>query len=510
MAAEQDAGALLTLEDIRVFGPAQRRLFALCALMWGMSASFWFTGMQFLLPAVKGKWGLPSRWQGLYASVFYSGMVVGGVVFGRMADRHGRRPVLLACVAMASGFGMAAGVAVDATMLVGCLLLQGVGCGGVLPLGSCIFGECCPVHCRGKYLSLLGMTIPGGAIVGCGLAWSIVPRADAAWNGAAADSWSWGWRVLYLVMGGMGLVLLAVLCAALPESARYLLGQGREAEAQEVLRGLVAEEGLVDKGERGAEERGDESTRAARGLAKKESEAKASLLEVQEEAGAGEGAAAEGGGGSSSSAGIGALFSPQLRLTTALLWLIWFGTSFGANGFNVYLPTMLKNKGIGAGQVYQDTLIYSAAGVPGAIAASQLVELKTVCGMGFGRRMLIGGALALTAGSVALFGATGTEAELVVFSCFFNLFSNGVWAALYTFTPEAYPTSVRGTGVGMCTSLSSLAGILAPLFAGVFVDVDSGLVVATFVAMIAVGAGVSTLLPRERGGEKLQERLIAD
>ena len=50
MAAEQDAGALLTLEDIRVFGPAQRRLFALCALMWGMSASFWFTGMQFLLP----------------------------------------------------------------------------------------------------------------------------------------------------------------------------------------------------------------------------------------------------------------------------------------------------------------------------------------------------------------------------------------------------------------------------------------------------------------------------
>ena len=101
MAVEQDAGALLTLEDIRVFGPAQRRLFALCALMWGMSASFWFTGMQFLLPAVKGKWGLPSRWQGLYASVFYSGMVVGGVVFGRMADRHGRRPVLLACVAMA-------------------------------------------------------------------------------------------------------------------------------------------------------------------------------------------------------------------------------------------------------------------------------------------------------------------------------------------------------------------------------------------------------------------------
>ena len=177
-------------------------------------------------------------------------------------------------------------------------------------------------------------------------------------------------------------------------------------------------------------------------------------------------------------------------------------------GFNVYLPTMLKNKGISAGEVYQDTLIYSAAGLPGCIGAIQLVELKTVCGVAFGRRVLISAALALTAASVALFAATNSEGELILFSCFFNLFANGVWAALYTFTPEAYPTSVRGTGVGMCTSLSSLAGIVAPLFAGVFVDVDPSITLTTFVAMIAAGAVFSTMLPLETRGSQLQEQLL--
>ena len=422
--------SVLALEDIRVFGPFQRRLFALCSLMWAVSASFWFTGMQFLLPAVKGKWGLSSRWQGLYASVFYSGMVVGGIVFGRMSDRYGRRPVLLSCVAIASVFGMAAGAASSVASLVVCLLLQGVGCGGVLPLGSCIFGECCPVHCRGKYLTLLGVSIPAGAIVACGLAWVIVPNADAKWDGSGEDSWSWGWRVLYLALGALGLLLFLVLWVMLPESARFLKGKGREAEAQAVLRkccGSVADQ--VD----------DREPIIAVGGAPAAAE---KTVGEKESGGEDEQEGSSGG----ILGGIGKLWRPQLRATTGLLWLIWFGTSFGANGFNVYLPTMLKNKGISAGEVYQDTLIYSAAGVPGCVAASQLVELKTVCGVTFGRRVLIGVALTLTAISVALFAATNTEAELILFSCFFNLSANGVWAALYTFTPEAYPTSVRGTG----------------------------------------------------------------
>ena len=62
--------------QIHSFGPFQRRLFALCVLAWATLASFWFTGIQFLLPAVKGKWGVSSRWQGAYASLFYAGMTL--------------------------------------------------------------------------------------------------------------------------------------------------------------------------------------------------------------------------------------------------------------------------------------------------------------------------------------------------------------------------------------------------------------------------------------------------
>ena len=124
--------------------PFQRRLFALCVLAWATLASFWFTGIQFLLPAVKGKWGVSSRWQGAYASLFYAGMTLGGAGFGWLSDRHGRRPALLACAWIASIFGALCACAVDAWMLLTCLLLQGLGVGGVLPLGSCLLVSTAP------------------------------------------------------------------------------------------------------------------------------------------------------------------------------------------------------------------------------------------------------------------------------------------------------------------------------------------------------------------------------
>ena len=102
---------------IRSFGPFQQRLFVLCVLAWATMAAFWFTGLQFLLPAVKGKWGVQSKWQGVYASTFYTGMTVGGFIFGWMSDKYGRRPAFLACAWLATGFGALCAFAFDAWML---------------------------------------------------------------------------------------------------------------------------------------------------------------------------------------------------------------------------------------------------------------------------------------------------------------------------------------------------------------------------------------------------------
>jgi hypothetical protein len=65
----------------------------------------------------------------------------------------------------------------------------------------------------------------------------------------------------------------------------------------------------------------------------------------------------------SSAQGAGGL---RLSVTTPLLWLIWFGTSFGAQGFNMYLPSLLDRKGVTqASHLYRDLLVYNLAGIPG-------------------------------------------------------------------------------------------------------------------------------------------------
>ena len=73
--------------------------------------------------------------------------------------------------------------------------------------------------------------MPLGAILGSALAWIIVPRADEAFGGGDGTSVAvrhWGWRTLYLTMGGIGVLCSTMLCIWLPESVRFLIDQERE------------------------------------------------------------------------------------------------------------------------------------------------------------------------------------------------------------------------------------------------------------------------------------------
>merc|ERR1711879_985180 len=142
------------------------------------------------------------------------------------------------------------------------------------------------------------------------------------------------------------------------------------------------------------------------------------------------------------------------------LWIVWFGASFGAQGFNTFLPSLLKSKHVQRNRLYQDTLTYALAGVPGVWIASAAVESS------FGRRHTIVVSLMLTVLGMSLFAWADTEWQLVLFSCVFNLFSNALWCTIFTYTSEVYPTEIRSQGVGVAHASHSVAGVLAPLYGG--------------------------------------------
>jgi putative MFS transporter len=98
---------------------------------------------------------------------------------------------------------------------------------------------------------------------------------------------------------------------------------------------------------------------------------------------------------------------------------------------------------------------------------------------------------------------------------FFNL---GAWGVTYGYTPELYPTRLRGTGTGSAAAFGRIGGILAPLAVGWLLvpgraaasgaaagDGGFTAVFAMFAAVLVAGASAVLLLGEETRGRTLEE-----
>ncbi len=80
---------------------------------------------------------------------------------------------------------------------------------------------------------------------------------------------------------------------------------------------------------------------------------------------------------------------------------------------------------------------------------------------------------------------------------FLSFFALGAWGALYAYTPEAYPTSIRTTGIGAASGMTRIAGAIAPSIGALVIGASLALPLAVFAIAYAI-AGVGALfLPSE-------------
>ncbi len=77
--------------------------------------------------------------------------------------------------------------------------------------------------------------------------------------------------------------------------------------------------------------------------------------------------------------------------------------------------------------------------------------------------------------SALLWAFVSSEALLIIVAILLSLFVLGTWGLVYAYTPELYPTSVRGTGNGMAGVVARIAGILAPQYAGFMLSKNKSL-----------------------------------
>jgi putative MFS transporter len=410
------------------------------------------TGLvSFVLARLKVEWRLTPDQIAATGSAGLFGMFLGGALAGSLADRYGRKAMFQATLLI---FSLATGLCAFAWSLPSLLVLRflvGFGLGGELPVAAALVSEFSPARHRGRLVVLLESFWAFG--------WAAAAIiADLLARYAQARGSSFPWRFAFLI-GALPALYVFVLRRALPESPRYLLARGRAAEAEAILRRMEAAGGAPPP---------------------------ASPIQPAAPA---------------APPRLRDLFGPGLARRTTMLWILWFAMAYSYYGIFIWLPSLLVGQGFPEVQSFRFTLYITLAQIPGYFAAAYLVER-------IGRKATLVPFMVLCGVASFFFGGARTPHDLVAWGCLVSFFNLGAWGVTYGYTPELYPTRLRGTGTGSAAAFGRIGAVLAPLVVGKLVGSWGGgfhAVFVMFAAILLAGAAGVLALGEETRGRTLEE-----
>ncbi|EPQ27410.1 uncharacterized protein PFL1_04948 [Pseudozyma flocculosa PF-1] len=483
-------------------GKVQWQVFFLSGFGW-FCDNMWLQGVAIALPQVSREFNIPSdvRWM---TFSLYIGLIFGAATWGILADVIGRRPSFNITLCLAGIFGIAAGGAPSFVGLGGLFAALGFGLGGNLPVDGTLFLEFVPAN-KQYLLTLLSVFWSIGQLVGSLIGWAFIANyscsgdeSNTPFDGSipcnTADNK--GWRYFFFCIGAITFVffLLRFAVFKLPESPKFYLAKGRDAEAVATMKEIARRNGI---------ELGDDvlSVEILRSAAGQEADMDAAHHQVEEEP---KGMAAITSLPSRVAGSFkNVSFTPDLShikplfrgakmaYTTSAIFMLWSLIGLAYPLYNAFLPIYLERaQGVsGSSSVdvtYRNYAIISICGVPGSIIAAYLVELPRT-----GRRGAMALGTLLTGIFLFAFTTAKTNGAVLGFNCVTALTQNIMYGVLYSWTPETFPAPHRGTADGIASSLNRIFGAMAPII-GIYavgsapIYVSASLFIAAALIMVTV------------------------
>lgn len=435
--------------------------------------------LSFAFSGLREEWGLDNATVSLASTVSNVGIMAGAICWGILSDCLGRRMVFLSSVALTFGCGLLSALCPTFELFVAARFGVGFGIGGNLVVDFAMFMEFVPQRLRQRIMMMLTMW----GVFGVGLI-ALCARTVIPWLG-------WRWYVGVLSLPPL---VLLIFRTSVPESPGHLYAAGKLQEALDVvkyiamknrcelpadLRLLPPRACALDDSEDPSVPANDDSTPLAVGN-------RAPCTNLSADADVGADSAT---GCARSVAPVLVPLSRGLRRVTACLGIVWFSMSFAYGGFTLWLPELLRSKGLTATGTYDAYIIMVAAEVPGLCLATWLVQagmqkrfLLALCGLGCGAAM-VGCALATT--QLAIGVALAASYFFVV----------SAWAALYIITPEAYPVYCRSTGSGLSRVCSCIASMVSAPVGAILLEAGVFMPLYTFGSLFLLVALVAPCLP---------------
>ncbi|KAH6954893.1 major facilitator superfamily domain-containing protein [Fusarium avenaceum] len=459
-------------------GRYQWELFIVIGFGWA-SDNLWPIVTSLILPSVANEFNVTHA---PYLTLAQNiGLLGGAIWWGFGCDVFGRKWAFNLTLGITAVFGLISASAPNFAAIGIFDALWSFGVGGNLPVDSAIFLEFLPGSHQ-YLLTILSIDWAIAQVIGTLIAWPLLGNLTCQQDTVCRRKDNMGWRYFTLTVGGLTLLMFLArfLLFKIYESPKYLMSKGRDEEAVQVVHTVAKKNGktsnLTLEDLKACEPDGYVAQTDASAALKRYLE-KVDLSHIK------------------------ALFiTRKLGLSTGLIMAVWALIGLGYPLYNAFIPFIQATKGADFGDgstylTYRNSLIIAVLGVPGALLGGWLVELPRL-----GRKGTLSASTVLTGVFLYCSTTATTSDALLGWQCAFNFFSNIMYAVLYSFTPELFPTPHRGTGNALCASCNRIFGIMAPIIA-IFANLETSAPVYTSGALF-IAAGLLVLaMPFESRGK---------
>jgi AAHS family 4-hydroxybenzoate transporter-like MFS transporter len=412
--------------DVRM-QPLQFLVAGLC-LLTVLIDGFDTQAAAFAGPLLKREFAGGSQALGMIFGMGMIGGLLGAWLFGPLGDRFGRKPLIIAALAIISLGSVAGGMAGSAFELALLRLFTGFGLGGAVPNVIALVAEYAPPRLRSTMVAVVFSGFPLGAMLGSILGAHILPR--------------FGWRVLFMMGGIIPALALILVALLLPESLQILKRLGRLDHLQRLIARL-----------------GDMATLLV------ESDATPQR---------------------SHSGSIRRLFADGLAPSTILIWIGTFVSMLCLYCTVNWLPTLISGEGLPLQTAILAVGALNIGSILGNIVLARIADraapyLPTAAFYAVGAIFLTLIGLSKTSSGLML-----TMAFVG------GLFAFGAQLSVTTITARLYPAEIRATGIGWAFGVGRIGASIGPIAAGVLFDTGTSFAVfMAEIGMLELLAGIT-------------------
>lgn len=361
-----------------------------------------------VVPKIIEEWAISPVQAGTIGSYGPLGMMIGAISFGILADKFGRKNVLILSVVLFSVFGFICGFAPGPTSFSISRFICGLGIGGILPNLIALITDYAPRTKRNTMVSIAMCFFSIGGMLAAFLAMFMIPR--------------FGWQSTYWV-AIIPIVFIPMMSKYIYDSPAVLLLKGRKKELQSVISKVNNSITITEFTE----------------------------FEVHQEKQTG--------------SPVIALFKNNRALGTLMIWVAFFACLLLVNIIQTWLPGFMVNAGYALNLGLAFMVAFNIGAIIGTLILGSLADK-------WGTKRVLIPMFIISAICLSLLGFTNNITILYLLLAITGACTMGAQNISYSFVSQYYPPLVRSTGIGLASGVGRVGAIIGPTFGGILLTLS--------------------------------------